>query len=130
LHNAAKYSGANRFWVELCGAGNEVRLEAKDAGIGFHVNEAHRIGGGLGLVSMQERVRAVNGRFYLESKPGAGTKIIASVPVAAGNSAGEGLSDDTANIAGQRDKNLSSPNLLSVEIMPYHKCAPFLRLFA
>lgn len=97
--------------MELCDAGNEVRLEVKDAGIGFDVKEAHRIGGGLGLVSMQERVRAVNGRFYLESKPGAGTKIIASVPVAAGNSAGEGLSDDPANIAGQRDKNLSSPNL-------------------
>ncbi len=79
LHNAVKHSGADRFWVELSGAGNEVRLEVKDTGIGFDVKEANRIGG-LGLVSMQERVRAVNGRFYIESKPGAGTKIIVSVP--------------------------------------------------
>jgi len=92
LHNAVKYSGANRFWVELTGAGNEVRLEVKDAGIGFDVKEANRLGG-LGLVSMRERVRAVNGRFSIESKPGAGTKIIASVPVADGNSAGEAVSD-------------------------------------
>jgi signal transduction histidine kinase len=97
LHNAVKYSGANRFWVELSGAGNDLRLEVKDAGIGFDVKEANRIGG-LGLVSMQERVRAVNGRFYIESKPGAGTKIIASVPVAAGNSAGKASSDDGANV--------------------------------
>ena len=52
--------------------------------------------GGLGLVSMQERVRAVNGRFYVESKPGAGTKIIAFVPVAAGNSAEKATNDDAA----------------------------------
>jgi signal transduction histidine kinase len=92
LHNAVKYSGANRFWVELSGAGNDIRLEVRDAGVGFDVKEANRIGG-LGLVSMQERVRAVNGRLYIESKPGAGTKIIASVPMAAGNSAGETASD-------------------------------------
>jgi signal transduction histidine kinase len=85
--------------VELSSAGNEVRLEVKDSGIGFDVKEANRIGG-LGLVSMQERVRAVDGRFYIESKPGAGTKIIASVPVAAGNSAVRASSDDAANVTG------------------------------
>lgn len=99
LHNAVKYSGANRFWVELRGAGNEVRLEVKDAGIGFDVKEATRRGG-LGLVSMQERVQAVNGRFCVESKPGAGTKIIAFAPIAAGNSAEKTTNDDAANIAG------------------------------
>lgn len=97
LHNAVKYSGANRFWVELSSAGNEIRLEVKDAGIGFNVKDVNRIGG-LGLVSMRERVRAVNGRFYIESKPGGGTKIIASVPLAAGKSAGK--SDHAATMAG------------------------------
>ena len=92
LHNAVKYSGAKRFWVELTGTGDDVRLEVKDAGIGFEVKDANRIGG-LGLVSMQERVRAVNGRFYIESKPGTGTRIIASVPVAGGDVAGEAASD-------------------------------------
>jgi signal transduction histidine kinase len=99
LHNAVKYSGANRFWVELRGAGNEVRLEVKDAGIGFDVRKANPVGG-LGLVSMHERVRAVNGRFNVDSKPGSGTKIIAFVPVAAGDSAEKATSDDAANMAG------------------------------
>lgn len=104
LHNAVKHSGGNRFWVELSGAGNEVRLEVKDAGIGFDLKEANRIGG-LGLLSMQERVRAVSGRFYIESKPGAGTKIIASVPVAAENSAGKPSKGDTASVAGDEPSN-------------------------
>jgi signal transduction histidine kinase len=97
LHNAVKHSGADRFWVELSGAGNEVRLEVKDAGIGFDVKEANRIGG-LGLVSMQERVRSVDGRFYIESKPGAGTKIIVCVPAV--TSAEKAESDDAAKILG------------------------------
>jgi signal transduction histidine kinase len=97
LHNAMKYSRADRFWVELSGAGNQVRLEVKDAGIGFDVKAVNRTGG-LGLMSMQERVRAVNGRFYIESKPGAGTKIIASVP--AGTSAEKATSDDAAKVLG------------------------------
>jgi signal transduction histidine kinase len=97
LHNAVKHSGADRFWVELSGAGNEVRLEVKDTGIGFDVKEANRIGG-LGLVSMQERVRAVNGRFYIESKPGAGTKIIVSVP--AGTSSENAASENAAKLLG------------------------------
>ena len=99
LHNAVKHSGTDRFCVELNGTGDEVRLEVKDAGIGFDVKATTRIGG-LGLTSMGERVRMINGRFYIESKPGAGTKIIASMPVAAGESAEKALSDDTANIAG------------------------------
>ena len=99
LHNAVKYSGANRFSVELSGGGNEVRLEVADDGIGFDAKKANRTGG-LGLVSMQERVQAADGRFYVESKPGAGTRIIAFVPVAAGNSAEKAASDGAADIAG------------------------------
>jgi signal transduction histidine kinase len=97
LHNAVKYSEANRFWVELSCAGNELRLEVKDAGIGFDVKKANR-SGGLGLVSMQERVRAVEGRFSIESKPGAGTKIIVSVPT--GISAEKAASDNAAKVLG------------------------------
>jgi signal transduction histidine kinase len=40
---------------------------------------------GLGLVSMQEQVHLVQGRFSIESRPGEGTKIVASVPVTAEN---------------------------------------------
>lgn len=99
LHNAVKYSGTNEFKVDFSRIGDEVRLVVTDQGAGFDAEEAKRKGG-LGLVSMEERVRAVNGRFYIESKPGEGTKIIAPVPVAAENSAGDASRDVAANVAG------------------------------
>ena len=80
LHNAVKYSATTQFAVELSTGANEVRLEVKDTGAGFHVEEARR-NGGLGLVSMQERVHLAHGRLNVESSPGKGTRIIAVVPI-------------------------------------------------
>jgi signal transduction histidine kinase len=37
--------------------------------------------GGLGLISMRERVRLVNGNFVIESKPMGGTTIDVRVPL-------------------------------------------------
>ena len=102
LHNAVKHSGADRFWMELSRAGNDVRLEVKDAGIGFDPKEANRTG--LGLMSVQERKRAVDGRFYIESKLGAGTIIIVSVPMAVRDSEEKASSDDPAKPAPTHQK--------------------------
>jgi signal transduction histidine kinase len=99
LHSAVKYSGVNQYRAELSATEEEIQLAVSDAGKGFD-REAAKVSRGLGLMSMQERGRAVNGRFYVESKPGAGSKIIAFVPVAAGNSAGKNTSDNAANITG------------------------------
>jgi PAS domain S-box-containing protein len=84
LHNALKYSETNQFSVALCATEEEVQLVVLDAGAGFDVDEAkkHR---GLGMVSMQERVNLVHGRFSVESKPGQGTRIFAAVPFVAEN---------------------------------------------
>jgi PAS domain S-box-containing protein len=82
LHNAVKYSGVKRFEVKLDGARNQVQLVVSDAGAGFDVEEAKK-DRGLGLVSMQERMNLVNGRFHIESKIGEGTIVVASVPLTA-----------------------------------------------
>ena len=82
LQNAQKYSGVNHFFVSLHGSANEVRLEVSDSGSGFDIEKA-KYDRGLGLVSMQERVHLVHGTFAIESTPNSGTKIIASVPLAA-----------------------------------------------
>jgi signal transduction histidine kinase len=84
LQNAVKYSGTGQFTVELSATGSEARLLVKDKGTGFDVEEARR-NRGLGLVSMQERVHLVHGRLSIESKHGAGTTILAVVPLAAKN---------------------------------------------
>ena len=83
LSNAVKYSGTRHVTVTMTGTAEEVRLVVEDAGAGFDVEEAQR-SRGLGLVSMQERVNLVHGHFRIESTPGAGAKITATVRTSAG----------------------------------------------
>jgi signal transduction histidine kinase len=82
LHNAAKHSGANSFEVHLQGEPDEIHLEVRDAGAGFSVEKV-RENGGLGLISMQERVHLVRGTFAIDSKTNCGTTIRARVPLIA-----------------------------------------------
>jgi PAS domain S-box-containing protein len=81
LQNAVKYSGARRFEVSLAAALNEIELTVHDSGIGFEPEKA--IGGhGLGLTSMKERLKMVDGYLSIDSKPQSGTTIYARVPLA------------------------------------------------
>jgi signal transduction histidine kinase len=80
LHNAIKYSGVKRIEVEVVERSNEVHVKIKDSGRGFDI-EATKRGSGLGLTSMQERVKLVNGAINIESKPMAGTIIHITVPL-------------------------------------------------
>ena len=50
-----------------------------DDGVGFNVDVARR-GGGLGLVSMEERARLIKGRFDVTSTPGRGSDVEVLVP--------------------------------------------------
>jgi PAS domain S-box-containing protein len=79
LHNSVKYSGAKRFEVHLQGTSGDIELEVSDDGVGF--DAANLKSKGLGLVSMQERINFVRGRFSVQSRVGEGTKIIVSVPL-------------------------------------------------
>jgi hypothetical protein len=56
-----KYSGANQCFVALYAIEEEIQLIVRDAGASFDVEEAKR-NRGLGLVSMQGRVRLVHGK--------------------------------------------------------------------
>jgi len=80
LHNAAKHSGTKRVEVQVAEHSNEVHLLVRDSGSGFDLEAAKR-GSGLGLTSMQERVRLVNGAITFASKPQEGTTIHARVPL-------------------------------------------------
>ena len=80
LHNAVKHSNVSHFRVELCGASNAVRLTIHDSGVGFDAEAAMK-GHGLGLTSMRERLKLVDGEFSIESQPLRGTTIHACVPL-------------------------------------------------
>jgi PAS domain S-box-containing protein len=79
LHNAVKHSGVRRVEVQLRENWGEVHLVITDSGRGFDVEEAMQ-GTGLGLTSMRERVRFMNGTITLDSKPMHGTSIHVRVP--------------------------------------------------
>jgi signal transduction histidine kinase len=78
LQNAAKHSGASRVEVSLAGASNEIVLTVRDEGRGFDLNDAVAPMG-LGLTSMKERLKLVDGHLFIESKLQRGTTIRASV---------------------------------------------------
>jgi PAS domain S-box-containing protein len=79
LHNAAKHSGAEHFDVQLWGAPDEIHLVVSDAGRGFNLAVAD-LGRGLGLVSMRERLKLVDGSLAIETQPRCGTRIHARAP--------------------------------------------------
>jgi signal transduction histidine kinase len=74
LRNIARHADAQQITVRL--RPNEI--EIGDDGQGFDPNRI-RAGAGLGLASMQERVRLHGGRWSLVSVPGQGTTIVASL---------------------------------------------------
>jgi PAS domain S-box-containing protein len=79
LHNAVKHSGARQFDVELFGTMGTIELAVRDSGCGFEVETAMNRSG-LGLWSMEERLKLVQGKLSIDSQPGKGATIHARVP--------------------------------------------------
>ncbi len=80
LQNSAKHSGARHVEVQLWGTSDEIHLMVKDSGVGFD-SAAVKERGGLGLISMEERLKLLKGTFSVESEPEGGTTIRARVPL-------------------------------------------------
>ena len=81
LRNVARHSGAREVRVALVGTGEGIELSIVDSGQGFDTDKAERKNGGLGLVSMGERVRLLGGELVIESEPKGGTQLRARVPM-------------------------------------------------
>jgi PAS domain S-box-containing protein len=60
LHNSTKHSGVRYFEVELWGTSDEIHLTVSDSGDGFDIGAA-KASRGLGLISMEERLKLLNG---------------------------------------------------------------------
>jgi len=80
LQNGVKHSRSAQFIVGLRGIPGGIELSVHDAGIGFDL-EAARKGRGLGLISMQERMKLVKGELSIASEVNRGTIIRARVPL-------------------------------------------------
>jgi signal transduction histidine kinase len=79
LGNVAKHSGAKRAVVSISGIDDVLHLAIRDDGHGFDLKRAK--GKGLGLISMEERVRHIGGTFSISVKPGDGTCIEIRIPL-------------------------------------------------
>jgi signal transduction histidine kinase len=81
LRNVAKHAAVSKVWVSLGAAGPELLLRVCDEGVGFDSAGGHSQPG-LGLSSMEERVRLVGAKLSVTSAPGRGTTVEVGVPLA------------------------------------------------
>lgn len=79
LLNAIRHSGTRKIVVSLCRPAERIELTVVDFGVGFDPATHHRRG--VGLTSMKERLKAVDGDLAISSFPEHGTSIRARVPV-------------------------------------------------
>jgi len=82
LSNVARHAEASRVEMDLVGVEQGLALSIADDGRGFDRRKTDSSPGGLGLVSMNERLRLVGGSLDVTSGPRAGTTVRAWAPVA------------------------------------------------
>jgi signal transduction histidine kinase len=78
LTNVVKHAGATRVSVLLTQRGESAAVVVEDNGQGFDEGRDHE---GFGLVGMGERIELLGGKLHLESSAGAGTSVVAEVPL-------------------------------------------------
>lgn len=81
VNNIIRHAQAQHVVLELTADGSEYAFTLRDDGRGFNPNDA-RDSWPHGIMGMQHRVRAMGGRFSLESVPGKGTTLRVAVPAA------------------------------------------------
>lgn len=79
LHNVIKHARASKVRLQLALDAQAITLTISDDGVGFNPS-ASSAPGHFGLASMRERVLPLGGTFSVESTPGQGTRIRASIP--------------------------------------------------
>lgn len=83
IHNALKHAEPHEIDLLLVSHNHFITLEVMDDGKGFTVPEHQEFNGrSMGLMNMNERVKALNGAFSIKSEPGNGTMVTVKFPVA------------------------------------------------
>lgn len=82
LSNVVKHAEAAEATLRVVGRGDWVELLVVDDGVGF---DPSADSDGYGLAGMRERVELAGGELRIESRPGAGTRVIAALPLRGGS---------------------------------------------
>ncbi len=97
VNNAVKYAESDSIIITLNHDSNMLSISVEDEGKGFDVSNskarASKNGSGMGLSFMKERVSHINGRLFIQSNPGAGTKVTINMPLAVMDDAVVSMSD-------------------------------------
>lgn len=80
LYNVAKHAQARRVDVRVTRTANGVQLSIADDGKGFDLTNTRERANGVGLVSIDQRVRTLGGTVHIETRPGGGTLIVVRLP--------------------------------------------------
>jgi signal transduction histidine kinase len=79
LRNTVRHAGASTVTVNLSQANGSLEFQVADDGVGFDPDGA----GGLGLVTMTDRIDAISGEFSIHTEPGNGTTLTGTIPLPA-----------------------------------------------
>jgi len=84
INNAIKYAESSHIIVSLSHSKSLLSITIDDNGIGFNpegLNTDEKKTGGMGMVFMKERIKYINGRFFVDSSPQNGTRITLNIPI-------------------------------------------------
>jgi two-component system, NarL family, sensor histidine kinase DegS len=85
IGNACRHSGSKRILVKIVQRDRRIRIETRDWGIGFVLENVDK--NRLGLMGIRERAKLFGGRAVIMSAPSAGTRIIVELPIVKANPA-------------------------------------------
>jgi two-component system sensor histidine kinase DegS len=84
INNAIKYADSTHIIVQLSHSNSILGITIDDNGKGFDVNAVDKkrnSESGMGLLFMKERIQYINGRVFINSIPGEGTRITFNIPI-------------------------------------------------
>ncbi|AUS06971.1 ATP-binding protein [Pseudotamlana carrageenivorans] len=84
VNNAIKYAETSHILVSLSHSKDILSIVIDDNGIGFNPSKVKNIkngDGGMGMTFMRERIKYINGRFFINSEPGKGTRVTLNIPL-------------------------------------------------
>jgi len=84
INNAIKYAESNHILVSLSHSNEILSIVIDDDGKGFDASKVKKVkngDGGMGMTFMRERIKYINGRLFLNSEIGNGTRITLNIPI-------------------------------------------------
>lgn len=84
INNAIKYADSTHILVSLSHSENILSIVVDDNGKGFDPNKVKNVkngDGGMGMTFMRERIKYIDGRLFLNSEIGKGTRVTLNIPI-------------------------------------------------